>query len=523
MVGKLTTLLESPNQERPSERRSIQEYWHYHFNNFGDSVVNREKGQTRGDSSSLYSTVIRNGYDVGSGVLAAVNDQVRIQLSNFGQFASVYDPNAPEIDDQALQAVSAMAESKIADETILAERLFGDKANVRRDPTIGFYLDLFAGHVSEGNYRRDGSSGGFGSWILCEMLKTDMVDCVINVRPTFTPDDLLFKYGVSTTEQEVQAGAGSRYYPVELSTILQTVRSTPGRYAVVGIPSVLMELRLLAEADPVIHSRIRYTIGLICGHQKSTKYVESLAWQCGIKPGNLIYFNFRKKTGTAPASIYHMEMVGNVDGQQVTISKSEFELFGSNWGHGFFKAKFSDFTDDSLNETADVSIGDAWLPEYVNDSDGSNVVIIRDEGILERVQKAIDERRLNFDRISAETVVRSQSGLIHHTRDEIGYRLARQDKRGEWRPTKRIVASIDLPFLRRAIQDTREIIANLSHIHYEEAVARDDWMYFENKMRPYVARYKRLYTLLALRNNEITFSRLSRQIIGRTARLRRRG
>lgn len=471
--------------------------------------------------ATLYHTVIKNGYDVGSGVLAAVNSDVRVVLNKFGQFVSVYYEKSPVIPDDALQAVSAMADGQIGNECTISQRLFGDKEGIKQDNIIGHYLDLFAGHVAEGDFRENGSSGGFASWILCELLRTGEVDYVIHVHPTYSPTDLLFRYVVSSSVKDVEAGAGSRYYPVELSSILETVKSKPGRYVIVGIPSLLMEVRLLAEADPTFRERIHYTVGLICGHQKSTKYVESLAWQCGIKPGDLTYFNFRKKVSGAPASTYHMEMVGNVDGRQVTIDRNEFQLFGSNWGHGFFKAKFSDFTDDALNETADVSVGDAWLPEYVNDSSGNNIVIIRNEVILDLVQKGIADGRLRFDEVTPNSVIRSQSGLIHHTRDEIGYRLAKRDKRAEWRPTKRIAATFALPLLRRAVQDTRQDIAELSHIHYEEAVARGDWTYFEKTMRPYVRRYERLYMLLALRNNDITPGRIVNEFVRRTARLRR--
>jgi hypothetical protein len=217
-----------------------------------------------------------------------------------------------------------------------------------------------------------------------------------------------------------------------------------------------------------------------------------------------------------------MEFVGQVDGREVTVDKSEFELFGSNWGHGFFKAKFSDYTDDALNETADVSIGDAWLREYSADSDGNNIVIVRDETILDIVRNAVAEERLRMDRVDAEAVIRSQSGLIHHTRDEIGYRLAKRDKRAEWRPRKRVPAGDRLPLLRRLVQDTREEIAERSHVYYEEAVSRGDWNYFESMMEPYVRRYKRLYLLLALQNRELTLGRIVRQIHGRVSRHRSR-
>ncbi|MGC9322644.1 MAG: Coenzyme F420 hydrogenase/dehydrogenase, beta subunit C-terminal domain, partial [Kosmotogaceae bacterium] len=59
------------------------------------------------------------------------------------------------------------------------------------------------------------------------------------------------------------------------------------------------------------------------------------------------------------------------------MTKKASDFYGYNWGYGFFKYKACDYCDDVVSETADVSVGDAWLPEYVNDSGGTNVVIVR--------------------------------------------------------------------------------------------------------------------------------------------------
>src|SRR5699024_1107166 len=148
-----------------------------------------------------------------------------------------------------------------------------------------------------------------------------------------------------------------------------------------GIPSFIYSIRLLSEVDPIIKERIKYTVGLICGHQKSSKFSEAMGWQVGIEPGNLIHIDFRKKLPNAPANRYGIELTGIRDGKEVKIIKTGRELIGQNWGKGFFKSYASDFTDDVLNENADITIGDAWLDEYMNDSLGNNVVIIRNNDL----------------------------------------------------------------------------------------------------------------------------------------------
>ena len=237
-------------------------------------------------------------------------------------------------------------------------------------------------------------------------------------------------------------------------------------------------------------------MGLVCGHQKSSKFAESMAWQVGIQPGNLVDIDFRHKLLDRPASNYAVKMTGIIDGELQTIIKPTSELFGQNWGWGFFKPLASDFTDDVFNETADIVLGDAWLPEYTPDSKGNIVVIVRNSEIDAIVKDAIQENRLKMDIVDNETIFASQASHFRHTHDELAYRLHIKDKKHEWRPEKRVAASLDISDTRRKIQDLRKIISEQSHIQYQEAVKRNDFNYFVSKMTEYTAEYTALYRSL---------------------------
>ena len=100
-------------------------------------------------------------------------------------------------------------------------------------------------------------------------------------------------------------------------------------------------------------------MGLICGHQKSSKFAEALAWQVGIKPGNLKSINFRKKLLGRPANDYGVEMTGTINGKEITIIKPAKEFLGQDWGQGFFKIMVLMLLTDVMNETADITLGDA--------------------------------------------------------------------------------------------------------------------------------------------------------------------
>lgn len=439
-----------------------------------------------------------------SGSCAVVDDNIHMKINEYGLYEEIVLHNENHELDFAVKYVSPILNEEIS-EADIADKLFKDIDEINYDERIGYYVSLYAGHVSEGDYREKASSGGMGTWILKELFEKDLIDGVIHVKENQDEiSPIMFQYDISRSVEEIKAGAKTKYYPVEFSRVLKIVKDVPGRYAIVGIPSFIMALRLLSEKDELIQDRIKFTIGLICGHQKSSKFAEAIAWQVGIKPGNLKYINFRKKLMNKPSNQYGIEMIGYVDGKEVTICKSNNELVGQDWGEGYFKALASDYSDDVMNETADITLGDAWLPEYTRDSGGSNIIVVRNPIINNLIKEAIKSRRLRLDVIDKETIIKSQLAHYRHTHDELPYRLYKRDKANEWRPKKRVGASSNISFLRRKVQDLREEISKQSHIVYKRAVELDDLDYYKNEMGKLSKKYRQLYRLMSIQKKGVS-------------------
>lgn len=454
---------------------------------------------------------IEKNISVRSGVFAGLSDDVYMKLDEYGQYEYV---NLDKIDSYKISKIDLMSNSS-KNENDISDIYFSKIKGIKHDSRIGYYNGLYAGYVKEGSFRDNGSSGGFATWILCQLLKEGEIDGVIHVKGSKDKNDILFEYTISRTLNEVIEGSKSRYYPVNLSEVLKVIKRSPGKYAIVGIPEFITEVRLLCESEPIFKERIKYTIGLVCGHQKSTKYAECLAWQHGIKPGSLESIDFRKKREGVNAYDYLTEFKGYIRGNSVIFDKTQSDNFVGVWGHGFFKTRFSDFTDNGFNENADITLGDAWLDEYLSDNKGNNIVIVRNKIINQIIKKAIKENKVSLDSIDVDTIIRSQRGLIHHTRDELPYRLSKRRKKLLYTPNKRVDVNHKIPFLRRRVQDVREKISVESHIYYKKAVEKDNFEYFVKKMSPYIKRYDFLYKLIHIQSNIGVRKYLWRSTIGR--------
>lgn len=443
----------------------------------------------------LFSTVVEGGYCVGCGACASVSDSpIKMKLNSHGQFvASAELTDTRSFSDSPIQTVCPFSDKSLNEDEI-SQELFGEFA--KHHNKIGHYLATYAGHVSEGDFRDRGSSGGMGTWIVSKLLSEGLVDGIIHVhqRQPSDGDPRLFQYQLSTTVEQVQSGAKSRYYPIELSQVIQLVREQPGRYAIVGIPCFIKAVRLLTRQEPVLAERIKFCVGLVCGHLKSIYFADMFAWQCGIQPNSLLAFDFRKKLPSNYASHYGIEATGiQQDGQVVTRTGAVQELYGADWGVGFFKYKACDYCDDVMAETADVVVGDAWLPQYVKDSQGTNIVVVRHPLLHQLIEKAITDGQLKLDRISTSEIVKSQASGFSHRHEGLAYRLHLADSEGKWRPKKRIQPQVNhLDKNRRERHKLRLILAEQSHSVFQSAIELNDFSVFKQKMEPIVKEYRKL-------------------------------
>jgi coenzyme F420-reducing hydrogenase beta subunit len=361
-------------------------------------------------------------------------------------------PGAPVPESFAVQC--PFSPSAPNEDAIAAERFESAPA---ADGRIGRFETAYVGHVAEAGYRPNASSGGLTSWVAAELLRTGLVDGVAHVVPSDPATGRHFAYRISRSVDELNAGAKSRYYPVELSQVLAEIRRRPGRYAIIGIPCFIKAIHLLRRVDPLIRERVTHTLGLFCGHMKSASMIESFAWQLGAELSHVEAIDYRIKDENRPANWYraHIDLTGGD-----AAEKDWWHLADGDWGAGFLQNPACDWCDDVVAETADISFGDAWVEPFSSDGRGTNVVVVRSKQLKEMIDAARSDGRVELEPVDAEFVVRTQAAGLRHRRDGLAYRLT-------WRrgiiPRKRVAPSAELPLRRKLVYRLRYTIARMSH------------------------------------------------------------
>ncbi|MEE2730012.1 MAG: Coenzyme F420 hydrogenase/dehydrogenase, beta subunit C-terminal domain [Pseudomonadota bacterium] len=443
-------------------------------------------------NKKLSDSVIAGGYCIGCGACAALeNAEYKITRTEFGlQEAELIEPG--ERSGSALPFVAAEKVCPFSDaardEDELNRIFYSDAPHNKRH--IGRHWATYAGSVADDELRAVASSGGIGRWLERKLLEEGLVDGVVHVIPT--PNNSgqpLFEFTIVSSAEAVAQGARSAYYPTPMHEVLKQVRGLQGRYLFTGVPCFAKALKSLCLEDTVLGERIKYVVGIVCGHMKSEAYAELIAWQMGVKPERLEQIDFRGKVDGIKASTkQNIVTAGGKDHKE--FSK---DLFGTGYGLGLFKPKACDFCDDVLAEVADISIGDAWLPEYVQDSRGSSIVIVRNRELGEIVARGIAQGELQLDSLSADAILQSQEGGLRHRTDGLECRLQALKGKEEWMPRKRVKPGWRTRFKHRGgLYDLRYELAMLSHSAFRDAKENDSLDDFIASMTPLVERQKQL-------------------------------
>lgn len=435
-------------------------------------------------SLSPLTQVVEGGYCIGCGACSAASaNRVSIRLNDYGMYQAVPVTLPPEI--EAKTNYSCPFTDDGPNEDTIGSRLFGAKAH--HDPRIGYYLDTFVGHVCDPGLRSRATSGGIITWLLAKLLELNLVDVVCHVTSVGDETEpVLFRYGISKTAEEVMQGAKSRYYPIELSGVLQHIKNNPGRYAVTGLPCFIKAIRRLTDQDEQLRERIVFCVGLVCGHLKSKAYAEYFAWQQGVKPGDLAQIDFRVKLPGRKASDYGVKVTGS--GKVSTVPASRLD--GANWGLNYFRYPACDCCDDVFAETADIAVGDAWLSEYEADASGNSIIVVRDVSLLAIIEQARDAGILELSREHPNRIAQSQAGGLRDRREGLSYRLHLKSCTGEWYPQKRVFPNAShLSSRRRRVYRARRDLGIASHRFWYVAKNSADLSLFSEFMKPYVRRY----------------------------------
>jgi|GEM_PF-49922 len=309
-------------------------------------------------------------------------------------------------------------EKAVEDEDALASICLPQADKI--DPRLGRFLGTYVGYSKA--FRPTSSSGGVATYVFDQLLQRGKVDHLFVVRKS--PDGQ-YAYRMFGKTEAIECTSKTRYFPVSLDQLFSAIETTEGRVAVSGVACFIKAIRLKQHYHPELKDKIPFLAGIICGGLKSRFYTEFLAQNAGIQ-GSYRDAEYRVKSSQSLSSDYSFS-AKDAAGKEHRI---RMQKLGDMWGTGLFKAKACDFCTDVMTELADISLGDAWLPEYKRDGMGNSVIVTRSPLADEIIRHGIQAGELEMRDVSTDTAARTQRGGFNHKQNAVKFRMLMEDLGG---------------------------------------------------------------------------------------------
>jgi coenzyme F420 hydrogenase subunit beta len=323
------------------------------------------------------------------------------------------------------------------------------------------------------------------TYLIDQLLNKNIVDAVVTVKEG---KDSFYEYSVIRSTDVLISTSETKYYPVTLGTVINQLKTSNERFAIVGIACFIKSVRLLQFYYPELKEKIKFTIGIICGGVKSRFFAEYLAGRTGVANHKFSQPKFRIKDHQSTASDYSFGCKDD-KGENHTI---KMRKVGDMWGSGMFKNNACDFCDDVTTELADISLGDAWLNPYNQEGKGTNVIVTRSKLAEKLINDGIIDKELSVDPLDFNQFLSSQQGSFNHRHLALGYRIKLAKKKGLTIPPKRHdKESISLDF--KLVQKQRMVVRKQSLVQWPIAKTSSEFDQAMLKSKDKLQRRTRLY------------------------------
>ena len=271
---------------------------------------------------------------------------------------------------------------------------------------IGNYLNCYIGHATDYDIRYNSASGGLATQLLIFALEEGLIDGALVTRmkkdKPLEPEPF-----IARTKEEIIEASKSKYCPVPANIALKEILKSneEEKFAVVGLPCHIHGIRKAEQINNSLKEKISLHIGIFCGHSPNFTATKFLLRQMNIKDDDIRKLNYRGEGW--PGMMYIELKNGN----------KKFIKYGEYWTKGFGSYFFPNrctLCCDGVCELADVSFGDAWLPELRKDKTiGKSVIISKTKIGDEILQKCHAKNKIKLNKITAEKVIESQRAMLN--------------------------------------------------------------------------------------------------------------
>ena len=293
----------------------------------------------------------------------------------------------------------------------LNQDIFGKEPD---DILLGNYFNCYTGHATDYDIRYNSSSGGLVTTLLIYALEEGIIDGALVTRMK-RDNPLEPEPFIARTREEIIEASKSKYCPVPANIALKEIlESKKGeKFAVVGLPCHLHGIRKAEQVNKKLKERIVLHLGIFCNHAPNFWGTELLLKRMKVKKEEVIKLDYRGEGWPGCMKI------SRKGGELLLLLPDYWSFVGSE----FFTPARCLMCCDQASELADISFGDAWLPELNSDKVGKSVIVSRTTIGEQLLEKARDKNLIELNRVTVTEVKQSQMMSLYFKKRALKARL----------------------------------------------------------------------------------------------------
>jgi coenzyme F420 hydrogenase subunit beta len=360
-------------------------------------------------NNNTIAQVVKDGLCTGCGTCIALCPEEAIKLT-INEKKGIYVPELNEEKCNNCGICYEVCPGHEVDFKALNLEIFGKE---QEDILIGNYLNCYVGHSTDYNIRYNSASGGLVTQLLIFALEEGIIDGALVTRmkkdKPLEPEPF-----IARTKEEIIEASKSKYCPVPANIALKEILDSEEgeRFAVVGLPCHIHGIRKAEQINKKLKEKIVLHLGLFCNHAPNFWGTKLLLQRLKVREDEVIKLGYRGEG--YPGSM----KISKKSGELLLLLPDYWNFVGAYF---FYPARCL-MCSDGVCELADISFGDAWLPELSDDKIGKSILVSKSEIGEQLLQAMKSKNKIELTEVGVKKVIQSQAGMLYFKKKSLNAR-----------------------------------------------------------------------------------------------------
>lgn len=266
----------------------------------------------------------------------------------------------------------------------------------------GSVLQIWEGSSTDDEVRFKGSSGGVATAMALYAVEKENVPGVLQVGFDIA-DPLENQAMLNTNKDSLIRCSGSRYAPAAGCEKIDLIRQSPRPCVFIGKPCEVAALEKWRKTDPVLDSKIAFTISIFCAGTPSLQGSLALLKKFGVRRQDVASIHYRGRGWPGNATVTEKD-TGKV--HELSYARAWGDILSK---HGQLRCRLCP---DGTGEYADIACGDPWYRKIEPGEKGLSLVLARTPKGQDVINRAVQAGYIQLRELTPDKLPMSQKSLL---------------------------------------------------------------------------------------------------------------